>query len=67
MAIRTGVLRNRIRFDTSTGPRGKNNPMGSDTELIQRLGRQEHKGWHVREAVVEYFIREGLVLFLELP
>jgi L-malate glycosyltransferase len=59
MAIRAKVFKDGIRFDTSIGPRGSNYPMGSETELVQRLGRQGHKAWHVRDAVVEHFIREN--------
>lgn len=58
MAIRAEVLRSGVRFDTSMGPRGSNYPMGSETELLIRLGRQGHSAWHVRDAVVEHFIRE---------
>ncbi len=58
MAIRAEVFKGGIRFDTSIGPRGNNYPMGSETELVLRLGRQGHKAWHVRDAVVEHLIRE---------
>ncbi len=58
MAIRAEVFKGGIRFNTSIGPRGNNYPMGSETELVLRLGRQGHKAWHVRVAVVEHFIRE---------
>ena len=58
MAIRAEVFKGGIRFNTSIGPRGNNYPMGSETELVLRLGRQGHKAWHVRDAVVEHFIRE---------
>jgi L-malate glycosyltransferase len=59
MAIRAEVLRSGVRFDTSIGPCGGNYPMGSETELLIRLGRQGHRAWHVRDAVVEHFIREN--------
>lgn len=58
MAIRAEVFRGGTRFDTSIGPCGSNYPMGSETELLIRLSRQGHKGWHVRHAVVEHFIRK---------
>jgi len=58
MAIRVEVFESGIRFDTSIGPRGANYAMGSESELLERLGRQGHKAWHVRDAVVEHFIRD---------
>lgn len=58
MAIRAEVFKGGIRFNTSIGPRGHNYPMGSETELVLRLVREGHKAWHVRDAVVEHFIRE---------
>jgi glycosyltransferase involved in cell wall biosynthesis len=57
MAIRAEVFKGGTRFDTSIGPRGSNYAMGSETELVMRLGRQGHKAWHVQGAVVEHFIR----------
>ncbi len=57
MAIRTEVFKAGNRFDTSIGPRGPNYAMGSETELVERLGRQGYKAWHVQDAVVEHFIR----------
>jgi L-malate glycosyltransferase len=58
MAIRTSVFRAGMRFDSCIGPRGSSYPMGSETELLLRLNRQGHKGWHVRKAVVEHLVRE---------
>jgi L-malate glycosyltransferase len=58
MAIRAEVFKGGTRFDASIGPRGADYPMGSETELLQRLKRQGHKAWHVQEAVVEHFIRD---------
>lgn len=57
MAIRAQVFEN-VRFDTSIGPRGTNYAMGSETELVMRLGAQGLKAWHVKGAVVEHFIRD---------
>jgi L-malate glycosyltransferase len=57
MALRTSIFRSGIRFDPSIGPRGASYPMGSETELLQRLARQGHAAWHVPGAVVEHFIR----------
>lgn len=59
LAIRAAVFKPGTHFNTSVGPRGKNYAMGGETELLMRLGRQGHKGWHVREAVVEHLIRES--------
>jgi L-malate glycosyltransferase len=58
MAVRTTVFASGARFDTSIGPKGSSYPMGSETELVLRLGRQGHKAWHLRQAVVEHYIRE---------
>jgi len=58
MAVRNSVFQAGTRFDPSIGPRGTSYPMGSETELLVRLGRQGHKAWHVPGAVVEHFIRE---------
>jgi len=56
MAIRAEVFNAGIRFDTSIGPRGKNYPMGSETELVLRLDRLGHRTRHVQRAVVEHLI-----------
>jgi glycosyltransferase involved in cell wall biosynthesis len=61
MAIRAEVFRAGTRFDTSIGPCGNNYPMGSETELLMRLSRQGHKGWYVRDAIVEHFIRKNQI------
>jgi glycosyltransferase involved in cell wall biosynthesis len=58
MAIRAEVFRSGICFDTSIGPTGSNYAMGSETELMMRLGQQGYKAWHVRDCVVEHFIRK---------
>jgi GT2 family glycosyltransferase len=58
MAIRTGLFQVGIRFDTAMGPRGSSYPMGSETELVQRLGLMGHKAWYAPDAVVEHFIRK---------
>jgi L-malate glycosyltransferase len=58
MAIRTEVFWDGTRFDNSIGPRGTNYAMGSESELVERLGRQGHRAWHTKEAVVEHFIRD---------
>jgi glycosyltransferase involved in cell wall biosynthesis len=58
MSVRSNVFQSGMGFNTSIGPRGSSYPMGSETELILRLYRQGHKGWHVHSAVVEHFIRK---------
>ena len=57
MAIRSSIFRSGVRFDPSIGPSGSSYPMGSETEILLRLGRQGHKAWHVEGAVVEHWIR----------
>ena len=56
MMIRSSVFESGVRFDSSIGPRGPSYPMGSETELLFRLSRQGHRGWHVRDAIVEHFV-----------
>jgi glycosyltransferase involved in cell wall biosynthesis len=58
MAIRTNIFQSGTRFDPSIGPSGSSYPMGSETELLMRLGRQGHKAWHVQNAVVEHLVRK---------
>jgi len=58
MAIRARVFNGGTRFDASIGPRGADYPMGSESELLQRLKLQGHKAWHVQGAVVEHLIRD---------
>jgi glycosyltransferase involved in cell wall biosynthesis len=58
MAIRREVFEAGTRFDTSIGPSGSSYAMGSETELVLRLGRQGHKAWYVQRSCVEHFIRK---------
>jgi hypothetical protein len=58
MAIRMDIFERGVRFDPSIGPAGANYAMGSESELLERLGREGHKGWHVQNAVVEHFVRD---------
>lgn len=58
MAVRTSLFQTGMKFDTAIGPRGASYAMGSETEVLLRLGRQGHKAWYVPSAVVEHFIRE---------
>ncbi len=53
MAIRASLFRDGLRFDETIGPRGSpHDPMGSETELLLRLGRAGHRAWLCRDAVV---------------
>ncbi len=61
MAVRADLFKSGARFDTSIGPSGASYPMGSETEMVLRLGRQGQKAWHVQDAVVEHFIRREQV------
>jgi glycosyltransferase involved in cell wall biosynthesis len=58
MAVRMEIFRRGVRFDPSIGPAGANYAMGSESELLERLGREGHKAWHVQNAVVEHFVRD---------
>jgi glycosyltransferase involved in cell wall biosynthesis len=58
MAIRSSIFYSGVRFDPSIGPSGSDYPMGSETELLFRLGRARHKAWCVPGAVVEHLVRE---------
>ncbi len=57
MAIRTSVFQSGMRFNPFIGPHGSDYPMGSETELLLRLGSQGQKAWHAQGAVVEHLIR----------
>ncbi len=61
MAVRAAVFCAGTRFDPAIGPKGPNYPMGSESELLERLKRQGHKAWHVQGAVVEHYIRKSQV------
>ena len=58
MAIRSSIFQSGSRFDPSIGPSGSDYPMGSETELLFRLGRAGHRAWCVPRAVVEHLVRE---------
>ena len=57
MAVRAEFFYSGTRFEESIGPCGSNYAMGSESELLWRLGEQGCKAWHVENAVVEHFIR----------
>jgi glycosyltransferase involved in cell wall biosynthesis len=58
MAVRNSVFQAGARFDTAIGPSGSSYAMGSETELVLRLGRQGHKACYVKSAVVEHYVRK---------
>jgi len=58
MAIRNRIFQSGVRFDTSIGPGGASYAMGSETEILLRLGRQGEKAWHAPRAVVEHLVRK---------
>ena len=57
MAIRAAVFRDGHRFDERFGPREGSYPMGSETELTQRLSQAGLLAWHVKRAIVEHVVR----------
>jgi L-malate glycosyltransferase len=59
MAIRASIFQSGTQFDPSIGPSSGNYAMGSESELVARLARQEHEAWYVGGAVVEHFIRQA--------
>jgi glycosyltransferase involved in cell wall biosynthesis len=61
MAIRAAVFQSGVRFDPSIGPKGSDYPMGSETELLLRLGRQGYRAWYVPDATVEHLIRKDQI------
>jgi GT2 family glycosyltransferase len=58
MAVRASVFRAGTRFDPAIGPSGSSYAMGSETELVVRLGRQGYRAWFVQSAIVEHYIRK---------
>ena len=58
MAIRAEIFESGYQFDVRIGPRGRNYPMGSETELTLRLANAGFKAWHCKQAVVEHIIRK---------
>jgi L-malate glycosyltransferase len=59
MAVRSAVFRAGLRFNPSVGPCGSNYAMGSESELLARLGNLGHKAFFVPQAVVEHFVRKS--------
>lgn len=58
MAVRASVFQSGIRFDPAFGPNGGISfPMGSETELMERLEADGHRAWFVEKACVRHMIR----------
>jgi glycosyltransferase involved in cell wall biosynthesis len=58
MAVRAHVFQAGIRFDPNFGPNGREGyPMGSETELMERLSAAGHRAWFVERACVRHMIR----------
>lgn len=58
MAIRGHVLKAGLRFDPRFGPNGGiGYPMGSETELMERLEQAGHGAWFSESASVRHMIR----------
>ena len=58
MAVRARVFQSGYRFDGRFGPNGTNRyPMGSETELMERLDRAGHSAWFVSRSGVRHMIR----------
>jgi glycosyltransferase involved in cell wall biosynthesis len=58
VAIRSNVFKHGYRFNASIGPGGARYAMGSETEFLWRLVKNNYNAWHVHNAEVEHFIRE---------
>jgi glycosyltransferase involved in cell wall biosynthesis len=57
MAVRSEVFKMGYRFEETIGPQGKNYAMGSETELLLRLGQDGFKAWYCKNATVKHIIR----------
>lgn len=58
MAVRASVFQAGYRFDPRFGPNGTAGyPMGSETELMERLDAAGYKAWFVERAYVRHMIR----------
>ncbi|MFN7179854.1 glycosyltransferase [Hyphomonas sp.] len=60
MAIRASVFQAGYRYDGRFGPNGTlGYPMGSETELMERLDKAGYKAWFAECAVVRHMVREA--------
>jgi hypothetical protein len=60
MAVRAHVFKSGVRFDPKFGPNGSDGyPMGSETELMERLDAAGHRAWFAERACVRHMIRSS--------
>jgi len=60
MAVRAHVFKSGVRFDPKFGPNGSDGyPMGSETELMERLEAAGHRAWFAERACVRHMIRSS--------
>lgn len=60
MAIRASVFQAGYRYDGRFGPNGTlGYPMGSETELMERLDKAGYQAWFAERAVVRHMVREA--------
>lgn len=58
MAVRASVFQAGYRFDGRFGPNGTQGyPMGSETELMERLDKAGYRAWFAERAVVRHMVR----------
>lgn len=58
MAVRASVFQAGYRFDGRFGPNGTQGyPMGSETELMERLDKAGYRAWFTERAVVRHMVR----------
>lgn len=60
MAVRASVFQAGYRFDPRFGPNGTAGyPMGSETELMERLEKAGYRGWFSERACVRHMVRSN--------
>ena len=58
MTVRASVFQAGYRFDGRFGPNGTQGyPMGSETELMERLDKAGYRAWFAERAVVRHMVR----------
>ena len=58
MAIRKSVFDQGLTFNNKIGPRGKSYIMGSESELLQRLKKLNHRAMYIASSSVQHQIRD---------
>ncbi len=58
MAVRKSIFTSGITFNEAIGPKGKNYPMGSETEFLTRLKNKGYKAYFFSEVIVEHIVRK---------